>query len=127
MAKISQTFGSSYFNADDFETKGTVLTIDRVAQAEVGKEERLVIHFTDHEKALPLNKTNALTLADKLGDDTDDWEGRQILVFRDTTVYKEKKTACIRVRLPKVTTASPGAVAGGGSGSGSPSASAKSA
>jgi len=101
MAKISQTFGASFFSSDDVTQQGETLTIDRVGEGDVGKESRLIMYFSDSDKALPLNKTNATAIAEKYGDETDDWEGKPVHLYRDKTTYQGKSTPCIRVRVPK--------------------------
>jgi hypothetical protein len=101
MAKISQHFGNSYMSADDVTPKGETYTIAAVSQEQIGSDDRLVVYFEEVEKGLPLNKTNAFTLAEALGDDTLDWTGKQIALFRESTTFQGKRTPCIRARPVK--------------------------
>jgi len=99
--KVSEHFASSYFRAEDFDKKGRDLTILTVEMEDVGKQEKMVIHFVDEDKTLPVNKTNALVLSEIIGDDTDDWGGQKIRVFRDSTMFNGKRVSCMRVSSPR--------------------------
>lgn len=98
MAKISEAFGSAYLRAEDFDAKGRSFTIAGVGDESVGEDSKLVVRFEGTDNALPLNKTNALAIADLYGDDTDEWTGKVITVYRDRTMYQGKQVACLRVR-----------------------------
>lgn len=97
MAKISEQFGNGYLRAEDFDGKGKTFVIDTVATEDVGDESKLVAYFQGEEKGLPLNKTNALAIASLHGDDTDEWGGKSIKVYRDSTMYQGRRVACMRV------------------------------
>jgi hypothetical protein len=101
MAKISEQFSNAYLKTEDFDSKGTVLVVSSVGTDDIGGDEKLVVHFDNEDKGLPLNKTNALAIADICGDDTDDWRGKSIEVYRDTTMFNGKRTPCLRVRAPR--------------------------
>lgn len=95
--KVSEQFASNFFKAEDFDKKGRNLVMASVEVEEVGKESKLVLHFKGEDKTLPLNKTNALVIAELHGDDVDDWDGNAIRVYRDSTMFNGKKVACMRV------------------------------
>lgn len=95
--KISETFGASYFKAEDFDAKGKSLTIVSVENEEVGDETKPVIRFEGEDKGLSLNKTNALAMVDLFGDETDEWVGKTIKIVRSSTMYQGKRVACMRV------------------------------
>jgi hypothetical protein len=59
-----------------------------------------VLHL-DQGRALPLNATNARAIAAKLGDESDDWIGHEIIIFRSLTDYPQPDTPCVRVRVPQ--------------------------
>lgn len=96
--KISETFGSKFYKAEDFTKKGTVLTITEVISVKVGTDERMVALFEEPDsKGLPLNKTNGLVLGEAFGDETDDWGGKKIRVTQGKTMYQGKSVPCIVV------------------------------
>ncbi len=102
MMRISQAFPSKYLRAEDLQGREFTLHIDYVEMAdmEADGDQKPVIFFRNASKALTLNKTNAATIAEHYGDETDGWAGRPIIVFPARTDYRGKNVACIRVRVP---------------------------
>ena len=81
--------------------KTLLLTIATVSMEDVGEDEKPVMYFNDHDKALPLNKTNADIIAESYGEETNAWEGKKIEIFLDPTVkYQGKKVGGVAVRIP---------------------------
>lgn len=102
MAKISQQFADKWFNGEDFDKEGRDLVVDYVEEEKVGKDTKLAMHFDGEEKALPLNKTNAEKIAKIFGlDDTDDWPGMVINLYRSTAQMNGKNVPCVRARTPR--------------------------
>jgi hypothetical protein len=99
MAKISETFRSQYLKAADLGGKRTTLTIESVAEEQVGpdKQDKIVIRFKTSDYGLILNKTNAQTLAEKLGDDTDGWAGAQVTLTSEKVSFSGQRVDAIRV------------------------------
>jgi hypothetical protein len=66
-------------------------------------EHKWVLYFEKVEKPLVLNKTNGHLIESIAGsDDFDDWIGKQIVLYNDTTVmFGGRQTGGIRVRAPK--------------------------
>lgn len=101
MAKVSELFPSKYLSAADLDGDTTV-TIEGVSSAEMKNkqnqtEEKPVLILKDF-KPVVLNLTNAKTIAAMYGDDTDNWEGRQIVLYvAEVDAFGETKEA-IRVR-----------------------------
>jgi hypothetical protein len=98
---ISEQFASKYVNADDLRGREVEVTIADVAQATLnnGDKKAPVLMFKGKEKGLVLNKTNALNLSEKLGDDTDKWIGAKIILFPDRTQYQGRMVDAVRVRV----------------------------
>lgn len=96
--KLSQAFPSSWISVEDVKTPQT-LTIYSCEIEEVGpdKEPKLVISFTEREQKLIVNKTNATTISTLHGDDTDDWIGKTITLYRSTANFGGKTMPAIRV------------------------------
>lgn len=115
--KVSEYFANNFFRAEDFDRDGTVMQIYSVEMEDVGKQEKLCLHFVDQDKSLPVNKTNALTLAELYGDDTDDWCDKEIRVYRDVTMFNGKRVSCMRVSGPEERTKASGKGSGRGSAS----------
>lgn len=102
--KVSEYFKNNFFRAEDFDKAGRVLTVYSVEMEQVGKEEKITIHFVDEDKTFPVNKTNALAIAELYGDDTDDWCDKEIRLFRDVTMFNGKRVSCMRVGNPEMGT-----------------------
>ncbi len=103
--RVSEHFSGNFLKTDDVTRQGSLFQIISIEVDKVGKDEkwvaRLASAITGEEmKGLPLNKTNALELAEAYGDDSDDWSGKNIIVYQDKTMFDGKRVACIRVRIP---------------------------
>jgi len=88
--------------------EGVLVTIRNLTQENVGKEGqdedmKWAMHFTELEKPLILNSTNAQIIAQILkSEETDDWTGRQVVLYDDPSVsYGGKLVGGIRVRAPR--------------------------
>lgn len=95
-------FNSKYFTAADIEGGERKLTV-KVVRREVvanggGEEECPIIHFSDFDKPLVLNKTNARAIAAKLGNDCDAWAGQSVTFRKSVTTYKGEEVPCVRVK-----------------------------
>ena len=105
MARTSQMIPSKYLKQEDVPTP-VLLTIKSVQQVTVGKDEeatmRWAISFNETEKPMTLNVSNILTLESYLGDETDNWIGKQTVLYVDPDVmYAGKRVGGLRPRAPK--------------------------
>jgi len=95
-----------FLSKEDVETP-ILVTITEVRQDDVSMENepskmKWTMGFKENDKRLVLNNTNISLLGGFLGDDTDQWHNRQIVLFNDPTVmFGGKAVGGIRVRLPK--------------------------
>jgi hypothetical protein len=103
--RISDQFPSDYLRAADLEGKELTLTIRNVAMEEVGadRENKPVLYFEGQDKGIILNKTNAATIAELYGDDTDEWPGEAITLFSAMVTYQGKTMPGLRVKMPSRT------------------------
>ena len=80
---INDAFPSTYLKAADLKDKGDV----KVKIAEFGKAEmddgvyKPVLKFVGAQKALVLNRTNATTISEAFGPNTENWIGREVILF----------------------------------------------
>jgi hypothetical protein len=115
--KIDTTFDSKWLRAADIdemadeETNTAVVTIERVELEEIGqdKQQKPVLYFKGIESGMVLNKTNANTIKDLYGNETDDWAGKRLGLFTTEVDFQGKQVLAIRVRLkaPKTSKAAP--------------------
>jgi hypothetical protein len=112
MPKVSEMRESKFLKQTDVGA-GALMTITGCHQHNVamqGAEPDLkwCLSFHESDKPLVLNSTNAQLCEKALGsDDTDDWVGKQIVLYTDPNVsYGGKVVGGIRVRAPKTKLAS---------------------
>jgi len=98
--KITTAFPSDYLKAADLQGRDVTATMDRVEMREFGGDCKPALFFEGKQRFLILNKTNSATIADAYGDETDNWAGKQIILFPTTTDYQGRRVDAIRVRVP---------------------------
>jgi hypothetical protein len=105
MATRNDFHESKYLRASDLDGEAVVVTI-KVAPLEVlkgfdGKEQKkIVCYFSKRFKPLPLNLTNYDTIANFLGDESDNWAGSKIELYPTTVAMNGKSFEAVRVRKP---------------------------
>ena len=108
---IHDAFPSKYLHARDLAGKEPIVVIRTVEpqlmRVDGGKQlKKLVVHFVGKQKALVLNKTMALAIAQIVGsEDTDAWRGKSVRLFATTTTFGKETVPCVRVRAAGVTIA----------------------
>lgn len=105
---INDAFPSKYIKASDLpEGKISAATIDEVSLQDIGqgaeKQKKIVISFVGKDKSFVCNKTNARAIAKLYGEDTDDWVGKSIGLFRTEVQFGADMVESIRVhsKVPK--------------------------
>lgn len=104
MPRISDLFQSKYLKVADLQ-QGQALPINvrisHIAQEDVGTDDKReikpILYFRGKDRGLVLNKTNALELAQLLGDDTDAWTDRVVGLTIERTTYKGQPTQGLRI------------------------------
>lgn len=96
---INQAFPSKYLKASDLKGNECTVTMERVEMAEFDDgEPKPAIHFKGTNKAFVLNKTNANTIVDIYGPNTENWAGKPITLFPTYTDFQGRQVACVRVK-----------------------------
>lgn len=102
---INNAFPSKYIKSGDINPDADmVLTISHVEVENVGQgdeaELKPVVYFSETDKGLVLNKTNAATIAKLVGTpETEGWTGKRIALFATEVDFAGKQTLAIRVRM----------------------------
>jgi hypothetical protein len=105
--KVSDAYPSKYMKAgEDVDEDGQrILTIDDVRIEKVGQgaeaKDKLIVSFSESDKELVLNVTNATTVSKLYGDETDDWIGKRVILYCTYVQYGKDMVLGLRVR-PKV-------------------------
>lgn len=102
MPSINDAFPSNYLKAADLKGRNVTVTMDRVEFEVLGDNKKLILYFEGKDRGLVLNKTNANNIANAYGDDTDDWIGKQIVLFEAMVDFQGRTVPAIRVRMPQI-------------------------
>lgn len=102
MPKMSDAFAGKSLKAEDLKGKRILVTIDGGQWASFDDDTRKwCVKFRGKDKTLTLNKTNWGMIAEIIGsDDTDDWDGKQIVLYSTKVDYAGKRVDAIRVDYP---------------------------
>lgn len=105
MPKVTELFPGKWLSAADLQNQEVIATIGSVTTEEFedsGKKSvKPVCHFQGVEKALILNKTNAVMIQEISGhDDTDNWVGVQVCLYPTMVQFGAKMTEAIRIKRP---------------------------
>ena len=111
--KFTETHPSKYNKASDLN-KAITLVMNYVEMMEIyGQDEaKPVLFFENARKGLVLNVTNGNTIAEKYGDEMDDWCGKPIVLYPDKTDFAGKRVDCIRLKIPAVAVVPAGVIGG---------------
>ena len=100
MATRNDMLESKYIQKTDL-TQPTRLTVSGCERKDIGQEGkpefRWVVSFEGEWKPLILNRTNTDAFFDGLGENSDDWRGKPIILFNDQSVEYQGKRGGIRV------------------------------
>lgn len=91
MPKLNEMLPSNYLKQTDFPD-AYIVTLRKISQQNIAMEGKptdlkWLAHFDEFEKPMVLNSTNLQLMAKACGsDDTDDWLGKQVIVYVDPNV-----------------------------------------
>jgi len=99
-------FPSKYLKASDLPEDGSpyLVTIEKVDMEEIGtkKDKKPVITFEESNRGMVCNKTNWKTIAKIIdSEDSDDWIGKKISLYRAEVEFQGEMVESIRVSLKK--------------------------
>lgn len=97
---IDSAFPSKWLRAADLKKRDFTLQMLRVLEEEIKGDgsTQPVLYFHGAQKGLVLNKTNANTISDAYGEETDNWIGHEITLHPTRTDFKGERVDCIRIR-----------------------------
>lgn len=102
------TFPSNYLKAADLSGKPVTVTIRDIRTEEVGptRDKKHVAYFDELPKPMVMNKVNLKKIIEQFGDESDDWVGRQIVLYEAMVEFQGETVPALRVRLTKTKPAS---------------------
>ena len=102
--KVSQTYPRKegaelpgLLNAANLKTGPATLTVASAAEKLIKGEKKLVLGFKERKEQLICNVTNARTLSERYGDDTDAWVGQSVQLVVVPVSYQGKSMPGIRI------------------------------
>ena len=102
--KREDLYPSRFIKAADLQGQEWPVTITRLTMEEIenerGREEKPVLSFQGVSKALVVNVTNFDSIAEMHGEETDNWPGKEIVLFPTTTRFGGKTVDCVRIKRP---------------------------
>ena len=101
MTTLNDLFPSKYLKAADIGESDLIVTIKKLVKEELGqdRDEKPVLYFSETDKGLVLNKTNAESIAAIYGNDLGGWVGKRIALYATEVSFAGKVSMGIRVRL----------------------------
>lgn len=105
--KASDFLGGDFIKGEDVKDGPKKVTITGVEVAKFeknGKTERklqIVVDDAGESKKVTLNTTNLTTIQDAYGNETDEWEGKKVVLYFDPSVtYGGKRIGGLRIKVP---------------------------
>jgi hypothetical protein len=114
MVSISESFPSKYVKAADLKGQNVVVVIGHVTFERISpsdNRDKPVVYFQGKSRGMVLNKTNATNIAHLFGDDTDDWAGREVVLYSAMVDFQGQTVEAIRVRGVRAADKSKGGLA----------------
>lgn len=99
--RVSSAFPSEFLKASDLNGRNVKVSMSHVEMKDIGGDHKPVLFFIGKEKGMVLNKTNANNISLVYGDETDGWQGKEIVLFEAMVDFQGKTVAAIRVRAPQ--------------------------
>jgi len=98
--KIASAFPSKYISAQTLDGAEPIVEIAGVVLEDVADDGqgRPVVYFKNKTAGWVLNRTNAGTLSELFGPETDLWTGRKIQLFSVSTHFQGRAVLGLRVR-----------------------------
>jgi F0F1-type ATP synthase alpha subunit len=98
--KLNEVFPSNYIKSEDLQGRDVPVTISQATMEKLGDDTKLVLHFQGKTKGMVCNKTNANRIAYLYGDDTDAWEGKEIVLTSEFVEFQGRTVKGLRVKPP---------------------------
>ena len=98
--ELASIFPSRYVKASDLKGREITVVIARAEVEKLGDDNKLVLYFQGAEKGLVTNRTNADRVSYLYGSNTDQWIGREIVLYVDLVSFQGRTVEAIRVKPP---------------------------
>lgn len=92
---------SEYLKAADLGGREVSVVISQVKFEKMDGKDRAVLFFIGKSKGLMLNKTNINNIVHLYGEETNDWNGKEITLYPSMVDYQGKSVEAVRVKGPQ--------------------------
>ena len=96
--RIDSAFPSNYLKAADLQGKEAKVIMKGVQMEDIGSDHKPVLYFQGKEKGLVLNKTNSTNISAAYGPETEDWNGKPIVLYTAWVDFQGRSVEAIRCR-----------------------------
>ena len=102
MKFFKRMYPSKYLKAADLNDQEAKVTMSHVDMEDVGDaDKKPVLYFNGKTKGLVLNKTNGRAISKTYGDETEEWKGKDLILYPAMVDFRGDMVEAIRVRVPK--------------------------
>ena len=98
----TKEIGSDWLKADDITDGDTAVILDEatVEDTDFGKQLQCTLEYKGEKKKFGFNKTNTGIMEEFIGDETKDWAGKTIWLYKNPTQFKGKQVMGVRIGIP---------------------------
>ena len=98
---VTSFLAGQYLKHTDLPTPMMTVTIQTIEIRQLDSEDKICLFFTEFPKqSLACNATNLKRVAQLCGVDSNQWAGKQLLLYRSRTDFGGKDVLCLRVGPP---------------------------
>lgn len=94
----ARQYAPSFMRADDLTEQETKAVIKDVVTTQIEDKDRLVVEFDGDHNDLLLNTTNCRALMKLFGNETGDWKGKEITLYKAKVSFQGKEVDGVRVK-----------------------------
>lgn len=98
--RLADVFPSNFLKSEDLKDRDVSVVIALAEIQDIGNERKLVLTFQGKNKQMICNKTNAGRIAYMYGDETNDWVGKEIVLYSEFVEFQGRTVKGLRVKPP---------------------------
>jgi hypothetical protein len=96
--ELDDIYQSNSIKAQDLKGQEHTVVIATVIKKDFDNGPKLILSFQGRKKTLVVNRTNAKRIAFTHGTNTDNWLGKEIVLYPEVVDFKGEPTLAVRVK-----------------------------
>lgn len=104
---VDDIYVSKHLKATDLNGRKVTVTIDSATVEKLGDKNKVVLYFRGKDKGFVLNVTNKEVIKAAYGSNTDNWIGKDIVLYSAKVSYNNSLVDALKAEIP-VPAAAPG-------------------